>query len=72
VGSTGWSTGAHLHYEFRVGGQSKDPTKLNVIAQAPLTAAEMARFKMVSNEIAHRFALLRPQGANPTDTLAQK
>ncbi|QCP13324.1 M23 family metallopeptidase [Pseudoduganella umbonata] len=72
VGSTGWSTGAHLHYEFRVGGQSKDPTKLGSITQAPLTAAEMARFKMVSSEIAHRFALLRPQGAASTDTLAQK
>ncbi|MUI12679.1 peptidoglycan DD-metalloendopeptidase family protein [Massilia dura] len=72
VGSTGWSTGAHLHYEFRVGGESKDPTKLNVIAQAPLTAAELARFKTVSGEIAHRFALLRPQGSAPTDTLAQK
>ncbi|QBE63055.1 M23 family metallopeptidase [Pseudoduganella lutea] len=72
VGSTGWSTGAHLHYEFRIGGESKDPTKLASITQAPLTTAELARFKAVSSEIQHRFALLRPQGSASTDTLAQK
>jgi murein DD-endopeptidase MepM/ murein hydrolase activator NlpD len=64
VGSTGWSTGAHLHYEFRVGGQSLDPNRLNVIAQAPLTNAEMARFKTVAGDMIHRFALLRPQESN--------
>lgn len=62
VGSTGWSTGAHLHYEFRVGNVARDPTSLKHLAQQPLTQAEMARFQMAAADMTHRFALLRPTG----------
>lgn len=63
VGTTGWSTGAHLHYEFRVSNEARDPMSVNVLAQAPLTTAELARFRTVSADMRHRFNLL-----NPADT----
>lgn len=64
VGSTGWSTGAHLHYEFRVANEARDPTRLKVLTKEPLTPAEMARFQMAAADMTHRFALLRPSGTS--------
>lgn len=44
VGSTGWATGPHLHYEFRVGNDARDPTSVALPVAGPLPAATRAEF----------------------------
>jgi murein DD-endopeptidase MepM/ murein hydrolase activator NlpD len=36
VGQTGWATGPHLHYEFRVGGEQRNPLTVALPSGEPL------------------------------------
>lgn len=44
VGSTGWATGPHLHYEFRINNVHQDPLKVSLPDATPLNGNSLASF----------------------------
>lgn len=59
VGATGWATGPHLHYEFKVSGIHQDPLKVALPKAEPLAAQYLASFQRSARVQGEQLALLR-------------
>ncbi len=58
VGQTGWATGPHVHYEFRVGGVARNPLTIALPAARPVPAAQMDAFRNHAAELVPQLDLL--------------
>jgi len=50
VGMTGWATGPHLHYEYRVAGAFQDPLRVALPKADPVPAKLRAQFQQVAQD----------------------
>jgi murein DD-endopeptidase MepM/ murein hydrolase activator NlpD len=66
VGMTGWATGPHLHFEFRVAGVVKDPLMIAKTAETlALDNASRPRFTAMAGELKSELAVAESLGAQP-------
>ena len=65
VGQTGWATGPHLHYEFRVGNVPRNPVTVALPDGEPLAPANRAAFAVRIEPAAAQLALAQSFAGSP-------
>lgn len=59
VGATGWATGPHLHYEFKVAGVHQNPMKVALPRAKSVPASAKTRFLAEAEDTRERLAMVR-------------
>jgi murein DD-endopeptidase MepM/ murein hydrolase activator NlpD len=59
VGQTGWASGPHLHYEFHLHNQNRNPLTMAFPAAQSILAIELAAFRRTAEPVIARLDLLK-------------
>jgi murein DD-endopeptidase MepM/ murein hydrolase activator NlpD len=58
VGQTGWATGPHLHYEFRIAGEPRNPFSIAMPAALPVPDKDLPAFRNLAAPLVARLDLI--------------